>query len=124
MQNNQCWLDEGTFLSWINFNFPQFSDSDCISSLTSQITTLSFLIPSQAALHFPKYYEPIEKGEATYSDSHKLWRNIGPHLKRALNTVYLREVSSKQWENMLALEHDVDPVTGITAVTSSKYQYL
>lgn len=27
------------------------------------------------------------------TDTHKLWRNIEPHLKRAMQTVYLREVS-------------------------------
>ena len=27
------------------------------------------------------------------SDTHKLWRNIEPHLKKAMQTVYLREVS-------------------------------
>ncbi|XP_071485936.1 origin recognition complex subunit 5-like [Diadema antillarum] len=51
-----------------------------------------------AKLNFPKYVEPISKGEATEGDAHKLWRNIEPHLKKALQTVYLREVSSAQWE--------------------------
>ena len=27
------------------------------------------------------------------SETHKLWRNIEPHLKKAMQTVYLREVS-------------------------------
>lgn len=27
------------------------------------------------------------------TDTHKLWRNIEPHLKKAMQTVYLREVS-------------------------------
>ena len=35
------------------------------------------------------------------TDSRKLWRNIEPHLKKALHTVYLREVSSNQWENII-----------------------
>ncbi|XP_063953065.1 origin recognition complex subunit 5-like isoform X2 [Lytechinus pictus] len=46
-----------------------------------------------AELNFPKYIEPITKGEATVDDAHKLWRNIEPHLKKALQTIYLREVS-------------------------------
>uniref|UniRef100_A0A8C5A798 Origin recognition complex subunit 5 n=1 Tax=Gadus morhua TaxID=8049 RepID=A0A8C5A798_GADMO len=29
------------------------------------------------------------------SDTHKLWRNIEPHLKKAMQTVYLRDVSSE-----------------------------
>ncbi|XP_038068907.1 origin recognition complex subunit 5-like isoform X2 [Patiria miniata] len=51
-----------------------------------------------AQLNFPKYVEPITKGEASEKDSHKLWRHIEPHLKKALQTVYLREVTSEQWE--------------------------
>lgn len=27
------------------------------------------------------------------TDTHKLWKNIEPHLKKAMQTVYLREVS-------------------------------
>ncbi|XP_001624329.2 origin recognition complex subunit 5 [Nematostella vectensis] len=61
-----------------------------------------------AALHLTKYCEPITNNEATFNDSHKLWRNINPHLKRALNTVYLREVSSEQWEAMLTQEAQTD----------------
>ncbi|XP_076448492.1 origin recognition complex subunit 5-like [Babylonia areolata] len=53
-----------------------------------------------ALLNFPKYVEPLEKKEVTEKDSGKLWRNIEPHLKKALHTVYLREVSSTQWEQM------------------------
>lgn len=54
-------------------------------------------------LNFPAYCEPIEKGEATENDVRKLWRNIEPHLKKALTTVYLREVSSSQFERMQKL---------------------
>ncbi|KAI0224433.1 Origin recognition complex subunit 5 [Lamellibrachia satsuma] len=53
-----------------------------------------------AWLNFAKYIEPIEKGEASLEDSRKLWRNVEPHLRRALCTVYLREVSSAQWERL------------------------
>ena len=35
---------------------------------------------------------------AEISESKKLWKNIEPHLKKALHTLYLREVSSSQWE--------------------------
>ncbi|XP_033103413.1 origin recognition complex subunit 5-like isoform X3 [Anneissia japonica] len=51
-----------------------------------------------ALLNFPKYIEPVIKGEVTTDNAHKLWRNIEPHLKKAMHTVYLREVSSSQWE--------------------------
>ncbi|MGH0160529.1 UNVERIFIED_CONTAM: hypothetical protein FKN15_039007 [Acipenser sinensis] len=46
-----------------------------------------------AALNFTKFCEPLVKGEAKESDTHRLWRNIEPHLKKAMQTVYLREIS-------------------------------
>ncbi|CAL8318812.1 unnamed protein product [Lota lota] len=51
-----------------------------------------------AALNFSKFCEPLKEGKVKESDTHKLWRNIEPHLKKAMQTVYLREVSSVQWE--------------------------
>uniref|UniRef100_A0A8C4Q873 Origin recognition complex subunit 5 n=1 Tax=Eptatretus burgeri TaxID=7764 RepID=A0A8C4Q873_EPTBU len=51
-----------------------------------------------AALNFSKYCEPIEKGQIREDESNKLWRNIEPHLKKAMKTIYLQEVSSLQWE--------------------------
>ncbi|KAL5013759.1 hypothetical protein ScPMuIL_008029 [Solemya velum] len=53
-----------------------------------------------AILNFARYVQPIESGEASVTDTKKLWRNIEPHLKKALQTVYLREISSNQWERM------------------------
>ncbi|RMC10364.1 hypothetical protein DUI87_13167 [Hirundo rustica rustica] len=56
-----------------------------------------------AALNFSKYCEPVVRGEefwlaaANERDTRKLWKNIEPHLKKAMQTVYLREISrSKQ----------------------------
>ncbi|CAF90028.1 unnamed protein product, partial [Tetraodon nigroviridis] len=46
-----------------------------------------------AALNFSKFCEPLLEGRAKETDAHKLWRNIEPHLKKAMRTVYLREVS-------------------------------
>ncbi|XP_068200889.1 origin recognition complex subunit 5-like [Palaemon carinicauda] len=57
----------------------------------------------QVLLHFKTYCEPIQKGEATEDDIRKLWRNIEPHLKKALDSVYLREVSSAQFKRMQQL---------------------
>ncbi|XP_063011615.1 origin recognition complex subunit 5 isoform X2 [Melospiza melodia melodia] len=56
-----------------------------------------------AALNFAKYCEPVVRGEANERDTRKLWKNIEPHLKKAMQTVYLREISSSQWER---LQHD------------------
>ncbi|XP_052281401.1 origin recognition complex subunit 5-like isoform X2 [Dreissena polymorpha] len=49
-------------------------------------------------LNFKTYVQPINSGEATMGDTKKLWKHIEPHLKKALCTLYLREVSSSQWE--------------------------
>ncbi|NWJ09901.1 ORC5 protein, partial [Crypturellus undulatus] len=46
-----------------------------------------------AALNFSKYCEPVVRGEASERDTRKLWKNIEPHLKKAMQTVYLREIS-------------------------------
>lgn len=57
-----------------------------------------------AALNFSKFCEPLREGKVKESDTHKLWRNIEPHLKKAMQTVYLREVSSVQWEELQQAE--------------------
>lgn len=62
-----------------------------------------------AALNFYKFCEPLKEGKVKESDTHKLWRNIEPHLKKAMQTVYLREVSSVQWE---ALQQTEDKESG------------
>ncbi|XP_014770006.1 origin recognition complex subunit 5 isoform X1 [Octopus bimaculoides] len=53
-----------------------------------------------ASINLEKFLEPLKNDDATMNDSRKLWKNIEPHLKKALQTVYLREVSSAQWEKM------------------------
>ncbi|XP_052316451.1 origin recognition complex subunit 5-like isoform X2 [Oncorhynchus keta] len=69
-----------------------------------------------AALHFSKFVEPLEQGKVKESDTHKLWRNIEPHLKKAMQTVYLREVSSVQWEQQLQMEEkEAGVVRGLSA---------
>ena len=42
---------------------------------------------------FIKYNYFYANFEATVTDTRKLWKNVEPHLKKALQTVYLREVS-------------------------------
>ncbi|KAK3103287.1 hypothetical protein FSP39_018199 [Pinctada imbricata] len=54
-----------------------------------------------ATINFRKYTEPLESlGPDEIPDARKLWKNVEPHLKKALQTVYLREISSLQWEKM------------------------
>uniref|UniRef100_A0A8D1C3M5 Origin recognition complex subunit 5 n=1 Tax=Sus scrofa TaxID=9823 RepID=A0A8D1C3M5_PIG len=76
-----------------------------------------------AILNFPKYCEPVVKGEASERDTRKLWRNIEPHLKKAMQTVYLREISSSQWEKLQ--KDDIDPgqLKGLSACTHVELPY-
>ncbi|XP_076845870.1 origin recognition complex subunit 5 [Brachyhypopomus gauderio] len=76
-----------------------------------------------AALNFTKFCEPLEKGEAKESDTHKLWRKIEPHLKRAMQTVYLREVSSVQWEQQQMDEKEATALRGLSAHTHVELPY-
>ncbi|XP_029681569.1 origin recognition complex subunit 5 isoform X2 [Takifugu rubripes] len=69
-------------------------------------------------LHFPDY------SKAKETDTHKLWRNIEPHLKRAMQTVYLREVSSLQWEQMQQMEEkECGALRGLSAHTHIELPY-
>ncbi|XP_078010630.1 LOW QUALITY PROTEIN: origin recognition complex subunit 5 [Phascolarctos cinereus] len=68
-----------------------------------------------AALNFSKYCEPVVKGEANERDTRKLWRNIEPHLKKAMHTVYLREISSSQWEKLQHDDTEMGQLKGLSA---------
>lgn len=80
----------------------------------------------QAELHWNKYLEPVESGEVSRDDSTKLWRRIAPHLKKALQTVYLREVSRcvKQiWYNCDGRSLDCfDPCSCISVRSKSGFR--
>lgn len=52
---------------------------------------VSFVVTSQT---LPVSFPPCVTAKET--DTHKLWRNIEPHLKKAMQTVYLREVSRSE----------------------------
>uniref|UniRef100_A0A8C7X2H1 Origin recognition complex subunit 5 n=1 Tax=Oryzias sinensis TaxID=183150 RepID=A0A8C7X2H1_9TELE len=70
-----------------------------------------------AALNFSKFCEPLAEGKVKETDTHKLWKNIEPHLKKAMQTVYLREVSSLQWEQMQQMEEETGALKGLSAHT-------
>ncbi|XP_073095081.1 origin recognition complex subunit 5 isoform X2 [Manis javanica] len=76
-----------------------------------------------AVLNFPKYCEPVVKGEASERDTRKLWRNIEPHLKKAMQTVYLREISSSQWEKLQKDDTDPGQLKGLSAHTHVELPY-
>ncbi|XP_056133742.1 origin recognition complex subunit 5 [Lampris incognitus] len=77
-----------------------------------------------AALNFSKFCEPLEEGKAKEKDVHKLWRNIEPHLKKAMQTVYLREVSSVQWEQLQQMEEkEAGAIRGLSAYSHVELPY-
>lgn len=44
-------------------------------------------------MHWAAYTGPVIRGEVKAEDLRRLWRNIEPHLRRSLETVFLREVT-------------------------------
>ncbi|XP_068785769.1 origin recognition complex subunit 5 isoform X2 [Struthio camelus] len=68
-----------------------------------------------AVLNFSKYCEPVVRGEANERDTRKLWKNIEPHLKKAMQTVYLREISSSQWERLQRDGGELGQFKGLSA---------
>uniref|UniRef100_A0A672GT70 Origin recognition complex subunit 5 n=1 Tax=Salarias fasciatus TaxID=181472 RepID=A0A672GT70_SALFA len=70
-----------------------------------------------AALNFTKFCEPLTEGKGKETDTHKLWRNIEPHLKKAMQTVYIREVS--RW----GLAFSERPQAGLSAHTHIELPY-
>ncbi|XP_063998586.1 origin recognition complex subunit 5 isoform X2 [Pogoniulus pusillus] len=76
-----------------------------------------------AALNFSKYCEPVVRGEANERDTRKLWKNIEPHLKKAMQTVYLREISSSQWERLQCDDGEPGQLKGLSAHTHVELPY-
>uniref|UniRef100_A0A8C5G2V5 Origin recognition complex subunit 5 n=1 Tax=Gouania willdenowi TaxID=441366 RepID=A0A8C5G2V5_GOUWI len=76
-----------------------------------------------AALNFNKFCEPLTEGKVKETETHKLWRNIEPHLKKAMQTVYIREVSSLQWEQMQQTEDEGGALRGLSAHTHVELPY-
>lgn len=57
-----------------------------------------------ASVNFFKYCEPVKNKEVQANEVAKLFQKMVPYLKKALQTVYLREVSSAQWETSAKVE--------------------
>uniref|UniRef100_A0A3P9B2C2 Origin recognition complex, subunit 5 n=1 Tax=Maylandia zebra TaxID=106582 RepID=A0A3P9B2C2_9CICH len=70
-----------------------------------------------AALNFSKFCEPLAEGKVKETDTHKLWKHIEPHLKKAMQTVYLREVSRSE------LFKEAGALRGLSAHTHVELPY-
>uniref|UniRef100_A0A3Q4MJY3 Origin recognition complex subunit 5 n=1 Tax=Neolamprologus brichardi TaxID=32507 RepID=A0A3Q4MJY3_NEOBR len=75
-----------------------------------------------AALNFSKFCEPLAEGKVKETDTHKLWKHIEPHLKKAMQTVYLREVSRKEYDDVDLL-HLFCLLKGLSAHTHVELPY-
>ncbi|TPX60910.1 hypothetical protein PhCBS80983_g01469 [Powellomyces hirtus] len=85
-----CPADEepGFYVSFAEILYDVFSNP-CrdIKELRHMVTLL-----------FPKYVEPVKNGKATREQTSKLFGHIQTHIKDALHTLYLREMSSSEWQ--------------------------
>ncbi|XP_069685227.1 origin recognition complex subunit 5 [Periplaneta americana] len=54
-----------------------------------------------AQLNFPKYCDPVLKGETKMDDVNRLWRNVTPHLKLSLAQLYLKTASTYEQEERI-----------------------
>ncbi|CAG0887501.1 unnamed protein product [Darwinula stevensoni] len=107
----------------IQISFPQYSKDDLVSILMQDCPPgveqhfyknflnllLSVFYPACRNLselrflarnNFSKYQEPVVAGDVSANDLRRLWRHIEPQLKRAMQSLFLREVSSAQWEKL------------------------
>lgn len=48
-------------------------------------------------LGWARYLAPVRSGQVQPCETQRLWRLLEPHLRTALDSVYLREVDSAQW---------------------------
>jgi hypothetical protein len=53
------------------------------------------------SLIFPKFLEPIKQGRVGSNETAKLFTIMSPFLKAHLESLYLRNVSSVEWESRL-----------------------
>ncbi|XP_009571530.1 PREDICTED: origin recognition complex subunit 5, partial [Fulmarus glacialis] len=94
-----------------------------LQHLSEEVIVMILLFQVTAALNFSKYCEPVVRGEANERDTRKLWKNIEPHLKKAMQTVYLREISSSQWERLQRDDGEPGQLKGLSAHTHVELPY-
>ncbi|KAM6288385.1 origin recognition complex subunit 5 isoform 1-T1 [Spheniscus humboldti] len=94
-----------------------------LQHLSEEVIVMILRFQAMAALNFSKYCEPVVRGEANERDTRKLWKNIEPHLKKAMQTVYLREISSSQWERLQRDDGEPGQLKGLSAHTHMELPY-
>ncbi|NXI38112.1 ORC5 protein, partial [Galbula dea] len=111
-------------------NHPPFCSADFYAAYINILLGVFYMVCRDlkelqhlAVLNFSKYCEPVVRGEANERDTRKLWKNIEPHLKKAMQTVYLREISSSQWELLQRGDGGAVQVKGLSAHTHVELPY-
>ncbi|KAF2350405.1 Origin recognition complex subunit 5 [Trinorchestia longiramus] len=75
------------------------------------------------SVHWKTYLGPVERGEVPAQQLRSdhlrtLWRNIEPHLRRALNTLYVKEVNSTQYcEMQQLLEQSSNKLPSVSTIS-------
>eukprot|EP00842_Homolaphlyctis_polyrhiza_P005086 jgi/Hompol1/5579/HPOL_004553-RA len=70
------------------------------------------------AMLFPKYVQPVHEGKFTRNQTAKLFGHVSKHIQEALHSLYLRNLSSSEWERQISDSSSVAAVP-----TSSKLLY-
>lgn len=86
------------------------------SNITRNLRELQYA----AQLNFPRFCAPVKEGSATEKDIHKLWRSVEPYMKKSLHSVYLREISSCQYEKMHPEEQTTGELSWRSTVVASR----
>lgn len=53
-----------------------------------------------SSMLYPKYCEPVDQEKIGMQETRRLWRHIEPYFKHVMSRIFLREISSAQWERM------------------------
>lgn len=61
-------------------------------------------------LLYPKYREPVCSGTCQASDAVRMFRHIDQYFKRALQHLFLRDISSAEWDQLCAADSAPDAV--------------
>lgn len=75
-----------------------------------------------AEINFEKYCEPLSEDPDFEVSNMRLWKNIEPTLRKALSSVYVRDISGSKWKSHCKPKEDTETNIGnITDLTIAKY---
>ncbi|KAF6023863.1 ORC5 [Bugula neritina] len=89
-------------------------------TITRNLRELKYL----ANMNFKKYCEPVNTGAVAATNHRALWKAIEPQLKTAINSIYLHEMSSSQWEKVQAEDEGAIKLTDCNLKQSVELPYF